>query len=151
MSMRSLPPRRGSHASTLLVKPCGPHHCARWAGSVQACQTSARGALTSRVMCSGGRTAADSLLADSLLPADMLLLLGLQLLQVGIEALEARLPEGAVAFDPVGGALQRTRAQAARPALRIAPALDEAGARAHLELLAGRRHPHGQRFVAVGL
>src|SRR6201994_4653739 len=44
------PPGRGFHSVTELVKPRGPHHFATCAGSVQACQTSARGALKVRAI-----------------------------------------------------------------------------------------------------
>ena len=44
MWMRSAPPTRGSISQTGLVKPLGPHHCAKCFGSVHASNTSARGA-----------------------------------------------------------------------------------------------------------
>src|SRR5580704_3879627 len=48
--MRMAPPTRASISQTGLVKPFGPHHCASIAASVQALNTSARGASKIRVM-----------------------------------------------------------------------------------------------------
>src|SRR5271167_2938764 len=50
MWMRMAPPTRASSSQTGLVKPFGPHHCASVAASVQALNTSARGASKVRVM-----------------------------------------------------------------------------------------------------
>src|SRR6202171_2878014 len=50
MWIRSLPPTCASNSQTGLVKPSGPHHCAKCCGSVQALNTSARGASNTRVI-----------------------------------------------------------------------------------------------------
>src|SRR5271157_2623397 len=52
MSMRTAPPGRASASQRGLVKPFGPHHTASIFGSVQALNTSARGAFTTRVSVS---------------------------------------------------------------------------------------------------
>src|ERR1700722_2290909 len=50
ISMRMSPPGRTSISQRGLVKPRGPHHCARCFGSVHAWKTSARGASKTRLM-----------------------------------------------------------------------------------------------------
>src|SRR6185437_4162737 len=49
MTKRQMPPARNSNALVLVVKPSGPHHCARYLGSVHCCHTSLRGASNTRV------------------------------------------------------------------------------------------------------
>src|SRR5215472_12892438 len=49
MTKRQTPPGRKSKLEVVVVKPNGPHHCARCFGSIQAEKTSARGESKSRV------------------------------------------------------------------------------------------------------
>src|SRR6516162_5927505 len=49
MTNRQTSPGRKSKLKVVVVKPNGPHHCARCFGSVQAEKTGARGAANSRV------------------------------------------------------------------------------------------------------
>src|SRR5262249_37774912 len=67
--------------------------------------------------------------------AATLLLRRLQLLQIEIEAIEALVPEAAIAFEPAVDVLERSRFDPARPPLRFAAAHDQAGALQHLEML----------------
>src|SRR5262245_64126923 len=62
----------------------------------------------------------------------------LQRLQMGVEAIEALLPEPAEFVEPVGGPLQPRGLEPARPELRRAPARDDAGLLQHLEVLRDR-------------
>src|SRR2546422_9913846 len=71
-----------------------------------------------------------------------LLLLALQLLQHRIEACEVRLPDAAVALDPIGRLGERPRLELAGPALRLAATGDQAGSLEHLEVLGDRRLTH---------
>src|SRR5277367_6500642 len=75
MWMRMAPLTRASSSQTGLVKPFGPHHCASIAVSVQALNTSARGASKVRVMvisrsASGFPCAAAVMINHSLLHQD---------------------------------------------------------------------------------
>src|SRR5581483_4296559 len=63
------------------------------------------------------------------------LLLGLELAQIGVEAVEALLPEPAIALEPFVDFLERQRLDAAGPPLRLAAAADQPGALEHLEML----------------
>src|SRR5262245_29218767 len=48
MTKRHTPPGRKSYACVVVVKPFGPHHCARCFGSVHTENTNARGASNTR-------------------------------------------------------------------------------------------------------
>src|SRR5262249_59280230 len=118
MTKRQTPPGRKSKLKVVVVKPNGPHHCARCFGSVQVEKTSARGAANSRVptiargSCSRSTPPGAAIssvrrvglviatLLNTLLVAVLGLLFGpvfgpvfglvlrLQLLQIGIQAVE---------------------------------------------------------------
>src|SRR5688572_26041907 len=93
------PPGRTSSSRKRIVQPGGANQRTRCAGSVQASNTSALGASKSRVM----RTDASlRSVTDSLPLADMLGLLGLQLAEVALQAVESRVPEFAVLLHPRG-------------------------------------------------
>ena len=76
----------------------------------------------------------------------VLFLLRLQLVQQGVEALEAPLPELAVALEPVGGLGERLGLEPARPPLRVAAARNQPGALEHLEVLGDRGLAHRERL-----
>src|SRR5580700_11497529 len=112
MTKRHTPPGRMSKLSVVVVKPFGPHHCARCLGSVNAANTRSRGASNSRVPT----IARGSLLRSILLFAAMFLtpgvgdlplrslclrFFGLKLLQIIVEAVEALVVEAAIVFEPV--------------------------------------------------
>src|SRR6266853_2253258 len=67
------------------------------------------------------------------------LVLALQFLKVGTELVEALLPVAPVVLYPVGDVLERIRLEPARPPLRLAAALDQAGALEDLEVLGDGR------------
>src|SRR5476649_611514 len=99
MSNRSAPPGRTSAAASGVVKPCGPHHAARWLASVNAAKTSSRGALSVRVITT-------SRICASVIG----LLLGrgaLHVAQIGIEAIELGFPQLAIGLHPAGSVAQR--------------------------------------------
>src|SRR5689334_22240610 len=58
-----------------------------------------------------------------------------QILHVGIEAVEALLPETAIVADPPGGPFERRCIEANGAGLGVAAAQDEAGAFKHLQVL----------------
>src|SRR2546421_9012385 len=86
-----------------------------------------------------------SVTALAALLAAMLFLLGLQLAQVIVEAIEALFPEPPIALEPIGDFLEPDRLEPARPPLRLAAARDQAGALRHLEGLGdgGQGHIEG--------
>jgi hypothetical protein len=81
------------------------------------------------------------------LVAASLLLVGLHLVEQGIEALKILFPNFPVAFQPRVGFLQRLRDQAPWTALGIAAAGDESGALEHAKVFrdGGLRHVEGLR------
>src|ERR1700733_9570124 len=105
MTMWSAPPGRKSSSQIGFVKPFGPHHRARCCGSVQAWKTSARGASMRRVMTSSRSGKA----GIGLFLSVMLRFLGLQFVQVVVQAIEAVVPEAPVMREPVGDLAQRRR------------------------------------------
>src|SRR6266496_5827353 len=114
-----------------VVKPRGPHHCATCSDSVQARNTSARGASIRRETVSS--RAADLValgLTVMLLPSGFEVgqgLFGQGLFgKKGAQAIQALFPELAVRFQPVGGILKWRRFQSAGPPLGLTPARDQA-------------------------
>src|SRR5437016_3722220 len=125
-----------------MVKPRGHDHCARCCGSVQARNTSARGASNVRRIVSSRSATGAAALSWAL--AAISSLLALQPGEVGIEALEAPLPVAPIALGPVRHLPQRPRLEPARPRLRPAAADDEPGPLEHLQMLRDRRLAHAE-------
>src|ERR1700722_8821968 len=103
MTKRQTPPGRKSKLDVVVVKPLGPHHCARCFGSVHAEKTSSRGASNSRTPMIERASVSRS----TLFFAAMLVLLftafgihGLELFQIDVEAVETLVEEAAVVFQP---------------------------------------------------
>src|SRR5580704_49001 len=159
MTIRKAPPGRASISQTGLVKPLGPHHFARCAGSVHILNTSSRGASMMRLRMSSRSAAAVAGCAIWMVPrmvgsaASLVrsrFLSGLDFLQVFVQPVEALFPEPAVMFDPIGGVLQWRRLEPARPPLRRAAARDQAGTLEHLQMLRDRRQADLERFGQFG-
>src|ERR1700675_3889171 len=107
MMKRQTPPGRNSKRDVLVVKPFGPHHCARCFASVHAANTSSRGASNSRMpMIERGSLCRSRLLFTAMFFTLGFRRFGLQHFQIGIEAIEAFLEEPAIIFEPVVDALQ---------------------------------------------
>src|ERR1700677_169891 len=117
MCTRMAPPARASSSQTGLVKPCGPHHCARWRGSVQSLKTSSRGASRMRVSVSSRGTAP--------LFFSVMFFLFLQVGQVVVEPIKTLIPKAAVLLDPGRDILQRFRLKPAGTPLRATAPGDE--------------------------
>src|SRR4051794_942396 len=126
MVARHAPPGRTSistvSSGTSAAAP--PNQSANACGSVHSRQTRSRGAARTRVTVRPSRGS----LTEPLL-----------------HRVEAVLPEGAVGLEPLGRVAQRRAAQARRPKLRAAPALDEAGALEHPQVLRDRLKGHRER------
>src|SRR5688572_4646388 len=58
----------------------------------------------------------------------------LKLVEIGIHAVEAFVPEAAITFDPACHLLERPRFEPRRPPLRIAPAADQPCLLQHLQM-----------------
>src|ERR1700684_1237197 len=119
MTKRQTPPGRNSKRDVVVVKPFGPHHCARCFASVHAAKTSSRGASNSRMpMIERG-----SLCRSRLLFTAMFFTLGLRRLgfrrfglqnfKRGVEAIKTPLEEPAIVFEPVVDAFECLRLDAA--------------------------------------
>src|SRR5260370_24823981 len=99
--MRMAPPGRASNSQTGFVNPCGPHHCATRFGSVQALNTSSRGASKTRVSTNSCSSYA------MMFPVAMPFLLLLYVAQISIQPIEALRPELPVVPNPIGNVLER--------------------------------------------
>src|ERR1700730_2410838 len=77
-------------------------------------------------------------------------LLRFQLAEVIVQAIEAFFPEMPVVFQPIGGVLERTSFERAGSPLRLAAAVDQAGALQHLEVLGDRGKAHRERLRHLG-
>src|SRR5689334_17954154 len=97
-------------------------------GSAKACHTRSRGASKTRMMTS----------SCVLFCASTLLLLGLDGLQIHLEAIEAFFPEAAVVLDPLRRIFQRPGFQPRRAPLRLAAAGDQPRALQHFQMLGNR-------------
>src|SRR6185437_4070401 len=102
MTKRQIPPGRRSKLMVVVVKPFGPHHCARCSGSVQAANTRSRGASNSRKpMIERGSlsrsrlllAAMPTLLLTGLGPGCLAGFLALQRFQIAIEAIKTLVVE----------------------------------------------------------
>src|SRR5271170_3690985 len=149
MEARNVPPGRTSMSQRSVTKPCGPHQRAARSGSVQALNTSRRGASKMRVITSS-RSVDPGASAAMLVLASICVLLRLQFVEILIQPIEALFPMPAVMFEPLGGILERTRIEPAGPPLRLAPARDQAGALQHLQVLGDPRKRHVKRLRQLG-
>src|ERR1700729_1000972 len=148
MTKRQTPPGRRSKLIVVVVKPFGPHHCAKCLESVHAEKTRSRGASNSRIpMIDRGSLSRSRLFlaATSVRFMFTLLLtvlvavfgfrfLGLQRLQINVEAVEALVEKAGIAVEPVVDVLERLRLHPAGPPLGLAWARDQAGALPHLQM-----------------
>src|ERR1700680_2212860 len=136
MTKRQTPPGRNSNLDVVVVKPFGPHHCARCFGSVHAAKTSSRSASNSRMpMIERGSLCKSRLLFTAMFFTLGFRRFGLQHFQIGVEAIKTLLEEPAIVFEPVVNAFECLRLDAAGAKLRFAAACDQAGAFQHLEML----------------
>src|SRR5580704_16753179 len=136
MTKRQTPPGRNSKRDVVVVKPFGPHHCARCFASVHTENTRSRGASNSRMpMIERGSLCRSRLLFTAMSFNLGFRRFGLQHFQIGVEAIETLLEEPAIAFEPIVDVFERLRLDAAGAELRFAAARDQAGALQHLEML----------------
>src|SRR5574341_603788 len=84
-------------------------------GFVQAFQTRSRGASMTRVITTSRSDGVVYAVTPPLAAVTMLLLRFLEVLEIAIEPLKARLPEAAVVLRPVGDLLEGGRLEPARP------------------------------------
>src|SRR4029453_19514367 len=105
MTKRHTPPGRKSYACVVVVKPFGPHHCARCFGSVHTENTNARGASSTREpMIEHGSRSRSMLLFTAMVFHPLgLFLLGLQNFEVVVESIERLFPEPAILLEPLVG------------------------------------------------
>src|SRR5574341_162459 len=114
-------------------------------GFVQAFQTRSRGASMTRVITTSRSDGVVYAVTPTLAAVTMLLLRFLEVLEIAIEPLKARLPEAAVVLRPVGDLLEGGRLEPARPELRFAAARDQARALQDPQMLGDRGAAHGER------
>src|SRR5487761_956355 len=110
MTKRQMPPGRNSNAWVVVVKPFGPHHCAKCSGLENAENTSARGASKVRTKIIERASIASRLSLFAATP----LLLALQFLQIRVEPVEALFPKPAIAPKPDVDVLERRAIDPAR-------------------------------------
>src|SRR4249919_3580861 len=129
-----MPPGRKSKVCVVVVKPFGPHHCARCFGSVHTENTSSRGASSTRVPMIERGSCSRSRLLFTL----TLLLLRLQRFEIITQPIEALVPKPAILFEPAVGFLERPNIDTARAHLSITCARDEPRPLQHLQVLGNR-------------
>src|ERR1035438_4817099 len=149
MTKRQTPPLRNSNRLVVVVKPSGPHHCAKCFGSVKAANTSSRDASNTPVPTMERGSRSRSMLFVAVTLAFLAASFGLQRLQIIVEAIEPLLPEPAVFAEPVVNRLEPRRLKPAGPPLRIARARDQPGMLEHLEMLGDGGPAHLERLGEV--
>src|ERR1700722_7290688 len=103
-----------SKCDVVVVKPFGPHHCARCLGSVHTANTRSRGTSNSRMpTITRGSCSRSMLLLALMFFVLAARLFGLELFQIGVEAVEALVEEAAVVREPIVDVLERARRDAA--------------------------------------
>src|SRR5215813_12894103 len=132
---RSAPPGRASISHSGTSTPSGANQRAKCSATVQTSNTSSRGTGNSR---SSRRSSA--IPAAGMAP--LLSALRVQLLQVDVEAVEARVPERSIVFRPRCDLFERRGFQLAGTRLRFATAPDQTGSLQHREVLAHCRAAH---------
>src|SRR5580658_9245509 len=118
------PPGRTFISMFWVVKPTGPHHWTTCFGSVHILKTSFGGASKSRVKSS---SRSEGMVSVTLFFSGISFLRCLDFLEVIVEAIEALLPELAIALEPMGGLLERLGLEPAGPPLGVAAAGDQTG------------------------
>src|SRR5271163_3947809 len=141
------PPGRRSTSQSASRTPEGSHQQMICSGRVHASNTRSRGASKLRVMvivCAARSIII--LVSVALAVAAISRLLLLHRREVSIEIVEPVLPLLSKGLDPIIDILESRRHELARPPLRIAPALDEAGVLEHLEVFRDRRLAEFERL-----
>src|SRR6266436_164057 len=136
--MRMAPPGRTSSSQTGFVNPRGPHHSATRFGSVQALNTSSRGASNTRVSTNSCPS------FGTKLPVAMLFLLFLHVLQIFVQTVKTFGPEPLVVRQPFSDILERRGANTAWPPLRLARACYQTSVFQNLEVAGNGGHTHGK-------
>src|SRR5438067_13661657 len=117
MVNRQVPPGRKSMPWVIVVNPRGPYQWIRCLGSVQTANTSSRGASNTRVKTSS-RSVVSA--ARSGVVVIGLLLLGLEVVEVLGQPVEALGPEPLVGLDPVVDRLEPVRVELVEPLRPVA-------------------------------
>src|SRR5258706_4495884 len=139
MSITILPPGRASISQRGFVNPCGPHHFATCAASVHSLNTSARGALNTRV----STTSFCSVATASFVVA-MLVLLVLHFVQIFGQPVEPLVPALLERLDPVVDRLQAFAAQLVDPLLAVGADTDQPDFPQHAQMFRHLRLPDAQ-------
>src|SRR5579883_2957618 len=151
MTKRQTPPGRKSKLDVVVVNPFGPHHCAKCRASVHTENTSSRGASNSRMpMMERGSLSRSRLFLAAMFRILCLRGFGLELLQVGVQAIEALVEKAAVKSEPLVDLLEGARLDPAGPPLRLTAARDQAGTLQHFQVLRHGREAHGERLRQLG-
>src|SRR5215475_512650 len=148
MTKRHTPPGRKSYACVVVLKPSGPHHCARCFGSVHTENTNVRGASSTRVPIIERGSFSRSMLfltAMVFLPL-VLFLLRLQHLQITVEAIEPLFPEPSVFLEPFISFPERAYIDSAGAHLRVPAARDEPCTLENFQVFGNRRQAYVERL-----
>src|SRR6476659_10083825 len=115
-----------------IVQPSGPSsHWGMCLGSVQAAKTRRRGASTARVMTTSRSLGVVNVVARVLVAGAIVLLLSLEVVEVGVEPRVTRLPEPLEFAGPLGDLADGRGVEGARTPLRFSSLLNETGALEH--------------------
>src|SRR5713101_6696864 len=149
---------RRSISQTVMGNSPHPNQRLTCSGVVMASNTRCRGASNTRVMAISRSDGVVIFRVLSTFASTLLLLLysdfgfgsrrgfhrflGLQFLQIVVEAIEALIPEPAEVSQPAIDLFERDRRDTARSPLRLAPTRDQAGMFQHLEMFRDRGKAH---------
>src|SRR5258708_3728423 len=144
---RHSPPGRASILSTVVAYSRGPNHCDTSFGSVNALNTSSRGASKTRVMVSscfpGSMTYSVFATVCAFAVIGFLLLYGRQ---VFVESLETLVPKLPVLAHPISRLLQAAAVQPARPPLCLPALPDQPRPLQHFQVFGDAGKAQVERF-----
>src|SRR2546423_267049 len=119
MDTRRVPPTRTSMFATGMVAPLGPYQAAKCCGSVHICQMRPTGASKLRSITTAS--------CEPLLSVIVSRPSFLELFEVVVHAVEARLPDGPVLLGPARDLLEWCGVEGTRPVLGLLTAFDQPG------------------------
>src|SRR5262245_50194419 len=141
MHIRRLPPIRKSMLATGTVKPFGPYQFLKCSGSVHICHI--KPTLASKVR---SITTESSFAMVALL---IVCLLFIELIDIAIQLIKARIPDMAVLLCPLGNFLQGCCVNRAGTILRFLPLCDQPGALQYFDMFGNGRQAHIKRLCQL--
>src|SRR5665213_4232641 len=143
MHIRKAPPTRMSDSSVVTVNPIGAaSQFLKCSCSVHAANTSFLGASNTRVITNSGTVALTSPVPPLFAFADMAFPPGMYGFEIGVQRIQAGVPELLILRQPICDFLQRAGLEFRRSPLRVTPARNETRRFQNLEVPRNRRLAH---------